>query len=286
MRPTFSVIIPTYNRGYCVWKAIQSVQKQIYPYWELLVIDDGSKDATQQIVAEFQKDPRITYYKIAHGGGQRARNYGLEHAKGEIITYVDSDDFVYENFLSYTLEFFNKYPKKIFAISNYNRRLELYDKNSKLIDFTRPTSSLKDHIELQDMYHWDVKTCATGLFHRKIVIKDRIRWDPKIKRFQDWDFVLTLGKKYPEGFMHIPFALFEYLQKYGTDSMCSNASYKDWAQAFETMYKKHRDDPLMQGQQWYPQKVEKYEKRQKQFEKGLLPPAMYKNFPQYFKKYD
>lgn len=284
MRTKFSIITPTYNRGYVLWKAIESVQKQTYPYWELLIIDDGSADNTQQVVAEFQKDPRIFYYKIKHSGGANARNHGLSHAKGEIITYLDSDEYLYENYLSVALEYFEKYPKKVFATCNYNRRLELYDENYHLLDFTEVSSAQKFNVSVQDFYNWEVKTCGTGVFHKRIVLKNGIRWDANFRMLDDLDFILQLGRKYPNGYMHIPFALFEYLQKYGGDSICSNTSYGETAQAFEKIYKKHKNDPLMKGQQWYPSKVLKYRELQKEFEKGKIPPPTYRYFPKHWKK--
>ena len=112
MQVVFSIIIPTYNRAYIIWKTIKGVQEQIYPYWELLIIDDGSTDDTQKVVAEYQKDPRIKYVKLPHAGSQTARNEGLKRAKGSIIAFVDSDDYIYDNFLSVSLEHFQKNPKR------------------------------------------------------------------------------------------------------------------------------------------------------------------------------
>ena len=121
MNPVFSIITPTYNRGYILWKTMQSVQKQQYPYWEMLILDDGSTDNTAQVVAQFQKDPRIRYYKVSKGNANKARNYALKKAKGAYIAYLDSDDTLYENFLSVNLDYFQKYPKTVFTIPNYNR---------------------------------------------------------------------------------------------------------------------------------------------------------------------
>lgn len=276
----FSIITPTFNRGYCIWKAIQSIQKQIYPFWELLVVDDGSSDNTALVVAEFQKDPRIKYFKLKeHTSGCIARNFGLDRAKGEIITYLDSDDTVYENFLSTALEYLEKNPKKVFAIPNYNRRIELYDKNFRLLDFTKVSSAQKTKITLRDFFHWKVKTCGTGIFHRRSVLRKGIRWDPEIKRAQDWDFIMQLGTKFPNGFIHIPYVLYEYLQKYGGDSMCSNGTYLDWADCFEKMYQKHKNSHLMKGQKWYPQRIKKYKRLQELFEKGKAVPPAFRYFP-------
>ncbi len=282
MSDLFSIVTPSFNRGYIIWKTIQSVQKQIYPNWEMIIVDDGSTDNTEQVVAEFQKDPRIKFFKTNRGGGSAARNYGLKRANGNIITYIDSDDPVYENYLSVAREFFKKNPKKIFATCNYNRRVELYE-NNKLIDFTNSSSAQNLDVKLQDFYHWKVRTCGTGIFHKSIVIRKGVKWDKNFRMLDDLDFIMNLGKSFPNGYMHIPYVLFEYVQKFGKDGIVSNTSYVDQGKAFEQIFKKHKNDPLIKGQTWYPERVEKYKGFQQAFEKGNFPPPKYKYFPKYFK---
>lgn len=282
--PLFSVIIPTYNRGYCLWRAIQSVLSQDYPFFELLIVDDGSIDNTKLVAKQFQKDPRVLFISAKHGGGSYARNVGLQKAKGTLVTYLDSDDCFYPSFLSVMRAFFEKNKQAVFGISNYNRWLELYDADGNLLTTTRYSSQQKETIVLQDYYHWNIRTTGTGLMHKKDVLKKGIKWDEKFFYLEDLDFVMQLGNYFPKGFLHVPVVLHEYVQRYGNDSMCSNASYKDWGRAFEKIYQKHKTDTLMKGQQWYPEKIEKYKKLQKEFEEGRGVPAMYKNFPEYYKR--
>lgn len=281
----FSIILPTYNRGYILWKTIQSVQKQTYPNWELLIIDDGSTDNTQQVVAEFQSDPRITYHKIKNGGVARARNIGMEKATGDIITYLDSDDIFYDNFISTAYEIFSKYPEKVFAIPNYNFRAELYDKNYKLVDFSEMELRQTNDVTLKQIFNWEVK-CAfgTGLLHKKEIIKTGIRWDSKLKLFDDWDFALQLGTAFPNGFIHIPFVLYEYIQRYGIDGHVNSTTYAAFAKGFEAIYQKHKHAQFMQNQTWHPRQVSKYVQLQKEFNEGKAAHPVYKYFPEYFKK--
>ncbi|MFH0773687.1 MAG: glycosyltransferase [bacterium] len=275
MDTLISIIVPTCNRGYIIWKTIQGIVQQSYPLWELLIVDDGSIDNTEQVIAQFQDDLRIKYFKVPHKGSQFARNIGLQQAKGEIITYVDSDDFVYKNFLSTALEFFEKNPQKYFATSDFNRRLELYDKNFHLVESTDSSALQKQNITIEDFYNWEVKTCGTGIFHRNTIKEKGLKWDITIKRFQDWDFILQLSETYPEGYMFIPFILFEYHQRYGVDGICSSSTYKDWAIGFEDLYKKYKNNPLMKNQTWYPSKVQKYLKLQELADKNQISPVIY-----------
>jgi GT2 family glycosyltransferase len=88
-----SVVIPTYNRAYCLPTALGSLQKQTYTDWEALVIDDGSKDNTEATVkALAEADPRIRYHRRQNGGVSAARNTGLDLAEGAWIGFLDSDD--------------------------------------------------------------------------------------------------------------------------------------------------------------------------------------------------
>lgn len=90
--PTVSVIIPTYNRAHLVGRAIQSGLNQTYQDFEIIVVDDGSTDNTEEVVKSFN-DPRIRY--IMHEknrGGSAARNTGVRAARGKYIAFLDSDD--------------------------------------------------------------------------------------------------------------------------------------------------------------------------------------------------
>lgn len=88
-----SIVLPTYNRAYCLRETVGSVQSQTYPDWELLVIDDGSTDATAEVVDALQKeDPRIKYHYQRNRGVSCARNAGLRIAEGDWIAFLDSDD--------------------------------------------------------------------------------------------------------------------------------------------------------------------------------------------------
>ena len=88
--PLISVIIPTYNCAHYLGEAIGSVLSQAYPAIEVLVVDDGSADATAQVAADF--GGRIRYFRQANGGIGAARNSGLAHARGDFIAYLDADD--------------------------------------------------------------------------------------------------------------------------------------------------------------------------------------------------
>ena len=93
--PKISVIIPVYNAEKYLYRCIDSVLAQTYQDFELLLIDDGSKDSSGAICDEYAaKDARVRVFHKENGGVSSARNVGLDHARGEWITFVDADDWI------------------------------------------------------------------------------------------------------------------------------------------------------------------------------------------------
>lgn len=88
-----SIVTPAYKAEQVVAETIRSVQAQSYPHWEMLVVDDGSSDATAGVVAAFAAaDPRVRLILQANAGPAMARQKALDHARGRYIAFLDSDD--------------------------------------------------------------------------------------------------------------------------------------------------------------------------------------------------
>lgn len=104
--PFFSIIIPTYNRAHVIHRAVQSVINQSFLNWELIIIDDGSKDNTKDVVEQF-KDTRIRYHYQKNTERSQARNNGIDFSKGSYICFLDSDDEYCDNHLSVFYSFIN-----------------------------------------------------------------------------------------------------------------------------------------------------------------------------------
>lgn len=90
--PLISVIIPTYNRKNSISGAIESVLNQSFKDWELIIVDDGSEDKTNELVDNFLIDTRIKYIWQENRGVSAARNKGVSISRGKYLTFLDSDD--------------------------------------------------------------------------------------------------------------------------------------------------------------------------------------------------
>lgn len=98
-RPYFTVVVPTFDGAPKLERAIASVLAQRIEDLELVVVDDGSRDATAEVVGA-QSDPRVRYLQQEHRGVSAARNSGLRHARGEVVTFLDADDEAKSDWLS------------------------------------------------------------------------------------------------------------------------------------------------------------------------------------------
>lgn len=177
--PVVSVILPTYNRARFVGEAIASVQAQSFPDWELVVIDDGSHDATEDVVAPFLVDRRIRYIRQQNAGSSSARNRGLEETSAALVAYIDSDNTWYPDFLALAVHHLAAHPEIDFvygALVTY-----LHNLRSSCIlwePFDRERLIAGNFIDTNVM------------MHRRELVARYGGWDPRLSRLNDWDFAL------------------------------------------------------------------------------------------------
>ncbi|MEN8446626.1 MAG: glycosyltransferase family A protein, partial [Cyanobacteria bacterium J06555_13] len=124
--PAISVIIPTYNAEDIVLETINSVLDQTFTDFELIIIDDGSKDRTVEL-AEMIDDPRIKVFAYENAGVCTARNRGIQHASGEFISFLDHDDLWTADKLELQLSALQNNPDADVAYSQVVRMAEQRD---------------------------------------------------------------------------------------------------------------------------------------------------------------
>jgi teichuronic acid biosynthesis glycosyltransferase TuaG len=182
-----SIITPMYNGERFVSQTIESVIKQTYKNWEMIVVDDGSKDDGAQIVLKYaEKDHRIQLVSQKNGGSGSARNNGIGRAKGQYIALLDADDTWNPDFLEKQLNLMRE-KNALLVYASHTR----IDENSNQI--------LKPFIVPSKVTYTDLlKTCSisclTGLYDTEKYGKVYLREDMKSLR-DDYVYWLEIIKK-------------------------------------------------------------------------------------------
>ncbi|MFR4697621.1 MAG: glycosyltransferase family 2 protein [Streptococcus salivarius] len=115
-----SIVIPIYNVEAYLKQCLETIVNQTYPNLEIILVNDGSPDNSEEICKEFfKRDSRIRYVRQVNGGLSAARNTGIDLATGDYITFVDPDDWVTEDYVETLYTQLKKYEADV-SIANYN----------------------------------------------------------------------------------------------------------------------------------------------------------------------
>ena len=248
--PNFSIIIPTYNRCYVLWKAIQSILQQTYPYFEIIIVDDGSTDQTHKLIQQFQ-DPRINYYQLdSNQGASKARNFGLKKAQADLIAYLDSDNTWYPDFLFVMYQAYQKHPEKKIMYCKKNYRLTLVDEEGNQKNVRDEFSKNKNYFDLKRLWQRRILIDTNAMCHKKDEIIELGGWDENLGFWEDWELTLRISEKYPDGFMFLNRTLSSYEQKLSLEK--AQETFKFWGQEEAKIFEKHQNNPLLKDQNWFP----------------------------------
>ncbi|TVR64837.1 MAG: glycosyltransferase [Candidatus Competibacteraceae bacterium] len=189
-----SIIMPTYQRSACIGTAVRSALTQTYRNFELIVIDDGGEDDTAAVLAAFA-DLRIRYFRLErNSGAAAARNYGLKQARGEYVTYLDSDNTMEPDFLRILLGEL-LVENNAFDMAYCAQNIMVGDAGSgtarleavRYASFCRPVIENRNYIDLG------------ALLHRRTLIERFGGFNERMQRLIDWEFLLRLSEQqYPK----------------------------------------------------------------------------------------
>lgn len=188
MNPLVSIIIPVYNRGELVMKSVLSVFSQTYQNWELIIVDDCSKDNTVDVLQRLT-DERIKLVLLDRNGERgAARNVGINKSKGEYIAFLDSDD-----------EFLPEHLEVLVNEMKSSNTPGLYFTNSLLEVEGVGTSekvvpSIREHNIFAYLMQWTPNPARVAA-HREIL--EEFIFDPSIPGLEDFDLWLRIATKYP-----------------------------------------------------------------------------------------
>ena len=182
--PVFSVVIPLYNRAEVVAQTIRSVLEQDFGDFEIIVVDDGSRDDPEPVIAAIG-DPRIRYVRQENAGGGAARNRGIEEARGRYIAFLDSDD----QFLPGKLTI-------MAAALPWDERTVLYSQMrvDRGVDryWVRPERGIREGEDVGEYLFCANQFMQTSTLVVPSALAKRVRFDPALKKGQDLDFSVRL----------------------------------------------------------------------------------------------
>lgn len=193
MEPIVSIIIPAYNADRFINETIDSVLKQSYSSWELIIVNDGSSDRTKEIIEKYiRKDSRIHTINQSNKGVSIARNTGIENAKGQFIALLDADDFWLEDNLKEKISLLLSEDKPDFVFSDKNI-------TDEKIQNTLITTIGSDYNILENYLLWNKEPIpgpCSNLVFKKNCFGNSIRFSPELSNFADKHFAVQLARQY------------------------------------------------------------------------------------------
>ncbi len=197
-KPLFSIIIPVYNRAHIILKTLQSVFEQSFKSYELIIVDDGSSDNLKDVFDDFVKNNQInnwTYYYKTNGERGAARNFGIQKAKGEYVSFLDSDDLFYLNHLQLAFEFISKarQPNLFHCAYEY---VNADTGAIRSVNYgTNPINS--------SILKGNLVSCFGIFIKREIAIENLFEEDRQLSGSEDWLLWLSLIPKYTFQFQSV-----------------------------------------------------------------------------------
>jgi len=180
-----SIIIPTYNREKYIAQAIDSVLSQDYPNKEIIVVDDGSTDNTREIVAKY--DSQVKYIHKENSGVALTRNLGVASASGDLIAWLDSDDYYLSGKLSVQAKYLDEHPEADIVFTKYENFVE---------GEVTPEIAERLFSESENRYHMAASLARCSLF-------DEIgNYDEKYKIGSDADWIFRAKIVYDKNLDH------------------------------------------------------------------------------------
>jgi glycosyltransferase involved in cell wall biosynthesis len=186
-RPLVSIVIPAYNAEKYLADAVRSAQTQDYEHLEVIIVDDGSTDSTPELAKGFAAaDARVRVVSQSNGGLSSARNTGLRHARGDFVSFLDSDDTLHPLKVSRQLGALQSTDAGL-AFSDYYTA----DENlvPQMISVTRPyLDDLNEQLPLQNVF-----PAHAALIRREIVDYVGV-FDEGLPSAEDWDYWIRCAK--------------------------------------------------------------------------------------------
>lgn len=167
--PLISVIVPAYNVEKYIKTCLDSLINQTYSHFEIIIINDGSTDQTEEILRSYQSNPKFRIYSQKNGGLSAARNHGLKLANGELVCFIDSDDSVKSDYLEKLVAPFIDCADVDITVCGYQEKFEKSE-----IDHVLKTQKITGYQATEDLLikQQDFNVLAWNKLYRKSLFTD------------------------------------------------------------------------------------------------------------------
>ena len=188
--PRVSVILPAYNRESLVARAIDSVLAQTYGDFELIVVDDASKDGTRAVLETYRDHPRVRLIlSDVNRGGSGARNLGIEAARGALIAFQDSDDVWLPHKLAAQVAALDANPQAGLCYCG-----SLFSSPERTYYIPEPVFARLEGDMSAEILRRNTTSTQVLLMRREVLDKAG-PFDAALKRFQDWDLMIRVAQE-------------------------------------------------------------------------------------------
>jgi teichuronic acid biosynthesis glycosyltransferase TuaG len=194
--PLISIVTPTFNRIHLLGETIESVRRQTYTQWEMIIVDDGSTDPIRQLVESYH-DPRLSFHAFGHSGNYAiARNRGLKLSQGDFIAFLDSDDLWNPEKLARVVDIFSSHATSQFILNNVELIGNTNVKAPELV--TRHNVSLFDDL----IHEKNIVFYPSALTFKKTILSSFHSLNEGLPTGADHDFVLRMAYEFPGSFVN------------------------------------------------------------------------------------
>lgn len=183
--PLISVIIPCYNHGHYLAEAVESIKSQDYSHAEIIVVDDGSTDNTSEV----SKKINVKYIKQENAGLSAARNTGIRHSSGELLVFLDADDWLLPGALKINSEILSQNPELAFTAGAHEK---VYTGKGITKDIVKNVAG-DCHLRLLE---GNFIGMHAAVMYRRWVF-DNYSFDTSLNFCEDYDLLLKVSRDYP-----------------------------------------------------------------------------------------
>jgi glycosyltransferase involved in cell wall biosynthesis len=206
-----TALIPTYNCAQYICETVDSVLAQTYPAHEIIVVDDGSTDRTQEVLAQYKT--KIRYIRQVNAGPPAARNTGIAHATGDFIALLDSDDLWVPRKLELQMNYVDNYPEcgLVYTDMKTFDDTGIIEESVKVSrNLTLPSGRIFPQMFVETLFQ------TSAVLIRKSCI-DRVGgFDTSLRMGDDYEFFLRIARHYELGYVDEPLVLYRQHPSQGT----------------------------------------------------------------------